>query len=360
MTTKKIAVIAGGGTGGHIYPGLAIAKAIMELEPGMEVHFVGSPQGLETKIVPREGFPLHLIHVGKLNYTGGIFGKIKTLILLPYAILQCASLLWSLKPEVVLGVGGYASGPFVLVAALLGFKTAIWEPNAMPGMTNRWLSRFVDRCYVVFESAKGYLKTKRVDAVGLPVRDAVEKVQGQSTQSNEFRILVFGGSQGARAINNAMKAAVEKGGDWLKDLHLIHQTGSLDFADILKSYSQSKLHVEAHEYLHNMPEMYTWADLIICRAGASTVAEISAVGKPAIFIPLPSAADDHQRKNAEVLVSVGAGKMILQKDLTPDSLIQTIQELRSSESVRKEMAKKALDFYTPKAAHKTAESLLSL
>lgn len=356
---KRVAVIAGGGTGGHIYPGVAIAKALSKIDPDMEVHFVGSPQGLETKIVPREGFKLHLIRVGKLNHSGGLTSKLKTFLMLPYAFLQSASLLWSLKPEVVLGVGGYASGPFVLTASLLGFKTAIWEPNAYPGMTNRWLSRFVDCCYVVFAHAKSHLRSDKTETVGLPVREALEQVVSAPPHA-EFRVLVFGGSQGARAINEAVASAVELNGDWLNNLHLIHQTGPLDYARVKEIYGKSKQHIEVHEYLHNMPEMYAWADVVICRAGASTVAEIAAVGKPALFIPLPTAADNHQQKNAEVLVNGGGGLILLQKDLSPDSFIRAITKLRESPEIRNEMAHKAREFYTPQAALKTAQSLLQL
>lgn len=357
--SKKNVVIAGGGTGGHIYPGIAIARAIKAQHPDYQVHFVGTPTGLENKIVPREGFPLHHIRIGKLNHEGGLKNKIKTILGLPQAFIQSIALLMELKPQAVLGVGGYASGPFVLVASLLGFRTAIWEPNAYPGMTNRWLSRVVGKSFVVFEEAAKFLKSQAISQVGLPIRKEVEALAKKEIPKNaqEFHILVFGGSQGSRGINNAVKEAVLKGGEWLKDTRIVHQTGTYDFENVSKAY-QGVSQVEVHEYLYQMEKSYEWADLIICRAGASTVAEVAACGKPAIFIPLPTAADDHQRKNAESLHGQKAAEMILQKDLTPESLIQKIEELKKNTQIREEMRKNLTKFYKPQAAEKMAELLL--
>lgn len=361
--SKKNVVIAGGGTGGHIYPGIAIARAIKIQHPDYEVHFVGTPTGLENKIVPREGFPLHHINIGKLNHAGDFKSKIKTILGMPRAFVQAIALLMELKPQAVLGVGGYASGPFVLVASLLGFRTAIWEPNAFPGMTNRWLSRVVGKSFVVFEEAAKFLKSEVISQVGLPIRKEVEALANNETAANiakgalEFHILVFGGSQGARSINTAVQEAVLKGGEWLNNVRIIHQTGPADYANVSEAY-KGHSQVETHEYLYQMEKNYAWADLIICRAGASTVAEVSACGKPAIFIPLPSAADDHQRKNAETLLEQKAAVMILQKDLSADFLIQKIESLKNDSQAREEMRKNLAKFYKPQAAEKMAQLLL--
>lgn len=358
--SKKNVVIAGGGTGGHIYPGIAIARAIKAQHPDYEIHFVGTSAGLENKIVPREGFPLHHINIGKLNHAGGFKSKIWTLLGIPRAFVQSIALLMELKPQAVLGVGGYASGPFVLVASLMGFRTAIWEPNAYPGMTNRWLSRVVGKSFVVFEEAAKFLRSQAISQVGLPIRKEVEALARKETSKNtqEFHILVFGGSQGARSINTAVKDAVLKGGEWLQNTLILHQTGTYDFETISKAYQGVK-QVDVQEYLYQMEKSYEWADLIICRAGASTVAEVAACGKPAIFIPLPTAADDHQRKNAESLHVQKAAEMILQKDLTPEFLIHKIEELKKNTQVREEMRKNLAKFYKPQAAEKMAELLLS-
>ena len=362
--SRKNVVIAGGGTGGHIYPGIAIARAIKAQHPDFEIHFVGTPAGLENKIVPREGFPLHHISIGKLNHAGGLKSKITTILGMPRAFIQSIALLMELKPQAVLGVGGYASGPFVLVASLLGFRTAIWEPNAFPGMTNRWLSRVVGKSFVVFEEAARFLKSDAISQVGLPIRKEVEALaqkgssQDVGKDSQEFHILVFGGSQGARSINTAVQEAVLKGGAWLNNTKIIHQTGPVDYANVTESY-KGHPQVEPHEYLYEMEKNYEWADIIICRAGASTVAEVAACRKPAIFIPLPWAADDHQRKNAETLYEQKAATMILQKDLTPDTLIQKIEFLKNDSQAREEMRKNLAKFYKPQAAEKMAELLLA-
>lgn len=358
MSLKNI-IIAGGGTGGHIYPGIAIARAVKAQHEDFQVHFVGTAAGLENKIVPREGFPLHLIQVGKLNHGGGVLSKLKTLFGMPKAFIQSIALLIELKPQAVLGVGGYASGPFVLMASLMGFRTAIWEPNAFPGMTNRWLSRVVRKSFVVFEEAAQFLHSQNISQVGIPIRKEVEALAGTepSASAEEFRILVFGGSQGARPINRTVREAVKKGGAWLQHTRVVHQTGSADFAETAKAY-EGLGHVQAFEYLYDMEKQYAWADLIICRSGASTVAEVAACGKPAIFIPLPTAADDHQRKNAETLANSHAATLILQKDLTPESLIQKIEELKNGSQQRQEMRKNLTKFYKPQAAAKMAELLL--
>lgn len=358
MASRRTIVIAGGGTGGHIYPALAIARAMRAKDPQLEVHFVGTATGLETKIVPRENFPLHLIDVGKLNHGGGLISKLRTVLGIPRALLQSAALLFELKPEVVLGVGGYVSGPFVLAAALFGFRAAIWEPNAKPGLTNRWLSRFVRRSYVVFDEASHELRSREVLPVGLPVRREIEDAAPAPRAEGEFRVLVFGGSQGARAINRAVSEAVRSGATWRQGIVIRHQTGALDFAEIAKAY-EGLSGVEAREYLHDMDAQYAWADLVVCRAGASTVAELAAARKPAILVPLPTAADDHQRKNAESLAAKGAGLVLPQSELSPDKLIAEITALKNDSQRRATMRENLQHFHKPRAAERIADLVLS-
>lgn len=358
---SKTVIIAGGGTGGHIYPAIAIARALRAKDPTIKVHFVGTPAGLETKIIPKEGLPLHLMRIGKLNTAGGWMGKIRTLLGLPRALVQSAALLLELKPDAVLGVGGYASGPFVLVAALMGFRSSIWEPNAKPGLTNRWLSRFVRRSFVVFDEAMKDLKSRQIVPVGLPVRAEVEKVGEtlKKTDEDEFHVLIFGGSQGARAVNHVVREALTSPSmEWRRGVRFIHQTGPLDFAEVSKSY-QGLGGVEAHEYLHDMDQRYAWADLVICRSGASTVAELAAAGKPAILIPLPWAADDHQRKNAESLVEQKAALLIPQSELTAPRLIEEILKLKKDSQGRATMRENLQRFHKPQAAARIADLLLS-
>jgi UDP-N-acetylglucosamine--N-acetylmuramyl-(pentapeptide) pyrophosphoryl-undecaprenol N-acetylglucosamine transferase len=362
---KRSIIIAGGGTGGHIYPGISIARAIQKIDPNIDVRFVGSTQGLEQKIIPREGFELDLLQIGKLNYAGDIFSKIKTILLMPLALLKSVQLLFKYKPEQVLGVGGYASGPFVLMASLLGYSTAIWEPNAHPGLTNRILSKFVKRCFVVFKEAGFFFKNNKIDWVGLPVRPEIE-VAGKSFVDyyekprtfKKFHILVFGGSQGARVLNQVLVKSVQNEEKWLHDCEVIHQTGSMDLKHVLPVYENSVFDVKAHEYLFEMNEYYSWADLIICRAGASTIAELAALGKPAIFIPLPNSADDHQLKNAQAVVEKSAGILIEQKNLTAKSLAEKINEIRSGDKLL-DISKNICQFYKPQSADIIARCLLN-
>ncbi|UOF01039.1 undecaprenyldiphospho-muramoylpentapeptide beta-N-acetylglucosaminyltransferase [Bdellovibrio reynosensis] len=354
--SKKTIVIAGGGTGGHIYPGIAIARAIQKLDPSVEIHFVGTSQGLETKIIPREGFPLHLIESGKLNVRSP-WQKLKTLLKIPWGFWQSIRLLGQLKPLYVIGVGGYASGPFVLAASMIGFNTAIWEPNAMPGMANRLLSRFVDKCFVVFNEAKNYLKSDDILQTGMPVREEIENGQRDETRDSKFHLLSFGGSQGSRVINYCLSDAILRGGEWTQDLSVVHQLGQWDFATVSKKYDNAPCEVHPHEFIFDMPKYYGWADIIVSRGGASTIAEAAAFGIIPIIVPLP-AADDHQQKNAESLVAKNAGRMILQKDLTPDRLISEIQVLRHDQALREQMAQNIKKFYIPQAATTIAKEIL--
>jgi undecaprenyldiphospho-muramoylpentapeptide beta-N-acetylglucosaminyltransferase len=354
--TKKTVVIAGGGTGGHIYPGIAIARALQAADPSIEVEFVGTAHGLEKKIIPREGFKLHLIESGKLNVSSPL-QKLKTLARIPVGLWQSVRLLWQIKPLYVIGVGGYASGPFVLAASIIGFNTAIWEPNAMPGMANRMLSRFVDKCFVVFAEAKKYLKNENIAAIGMPVRAEIENGVHIKHSDENFRVLVFGGSQGSRIINNCMSDAVMAGGEWTRGLSVTHQLGSADYERVSQKYQGAPCPVDAHEFIYDMAKYYQWADIVVCRGGASSLAEAAAFGLIPIVVPLP-AADDHQQKNAESLVARNAGRMILQKDLTPERLINEIQSLRADKALREEMVRNIKSFYIPQAAMTIAKEIL--
>jgi UDP-N-acetylglucosamine--N-acetylmuramyl-(pentapeptide) pyrophosphoryl-undecaprenol N-acetylglucosamine transferase len=348
-------IIAGGGTGGHIYPGVAIARAVEKLYPGVKVHFVGATGGLEEKIVPREGFPLHVVPVGKLHQSVGLFTRLKTVLKLPLAFFAAWKILRSLKPVAVLGVGGFASGPILFVASLFGYRTLIWEPNAYPGLANRLLARRVDESLLVFEEAGRHLHSRRTSMSGLPVRATMLPVP--RTPSAPLRVLVFGGSQGARFINRLMPAALREGDRWMSGIELVHQTGPNDFASVKEAYAGSPFSV--FEYLHDMDQRYAWADLVVCRSGASTVAEICACRKAAVFIPLPTAADDHQRKNAEVLAKADAAMICLQSELTPESFRATLKRFRDDRSLIARFEENVVKFQYPNAAEKIAERLVA-
>lgn len=356
-------MIAGGGTGGHIYPGIAIAKEIQKLDPQVEIHFVGTHGGLEEKIIAKEKYKLHLVSSGQLNLQGHFFKKIKTLFKIPLGFLKSIFLILRYQPIYVLGVGGYASGPFVLMASLLRKKCGIWEANAHPGMANRILSRFVSHCFLVFAEAKNYLAHPAAQVCGMPIRPEIEASAKELSEIEKvwsldpLKILCFGGSQGARAINNAVSDFIMQNPDYKNRIELVHQTGSLDYARIIEKYQQSLIKVDVKEFIYNMPDYYKDADLLICRGGASTLAEASAFGVPPIVIPLPLA-DSHQQKNAEALVEKKSGLMILQKNLDANEIKRNIDFILQNTDVIKQMSRELKKNYISQGAHQIAKEIL--
>ncbi|HVK60199.1 MAG TPA: undecaprenyldiphospho-muramoylpentapeptide beta-N-acetylglucosaminyltransferase [Bdellovibrionales bacterium] len=357
MSNRNV-IIAGGGTGGHIYPGVAIARAVEKSHPDLKVHFVGATGGLEEKIVPREGFPLHLIPIGKLHHSVGLLTRVKTVLKMPFAFLKAVKTLRDLNPVAVLGVGGFASGPILFAASVLGYRSLIWEPNAHPGLANRLLAGRVDECLLVFDEAEKHLHAKKVTKSGLPVRAAMVPVPRDTSSTRPLRVLIFGGSQGARFINNLMPQVFKEGGSWMAGIEVVHQTGPHDFANVKNAYQGAPASFEIHEYLHDMDQRYAWADVVVCRSGASTVAEIGACQKAAIFIPLPTAADDHQRKNAEVLARADAALLFTQSELTPEKLRESLKNFRDDRSRIAKFENNVRQFQFPNAAEKIVERLL--
>lgn len=355
--SHKTIIIAGGGTGGHLYPALAIARALQKIQPNIHIHFVGTAEGLEKKIIPKENFPLHLIQGGKLNFKGQIWQKIKTILRLPWGFVQAAGLLSRYKPIFVLGVGGYASGPFVFLSALLGFPTGIWEPNAHPGLANRWLSKFVDIAFVVFAEAQQFFKAKKCELIGMPLRAEIEQPVGAKEEDSYFHLLCFGGSQGARGINQILCPLLLQETGWQNKMRVVHQIGSTDWSLYNEKYRGQDSWIKPFEFIFDMPKYYAWADLVICRGGASTLAEVAAFGLVPIIIPLP-AADNHQGKNAEALVQAGAAIMIPQAELTVDKLKVEIENLMSQPEKRKMMAENLKKFYKPNSAQEIAKKIL--
>jgi len=332
-------IIAAGGTGGHIYPGIAVAKEIMRRNAESKVLFVGTSRGLETKIVPANGFELSLINSAGLKNVG-LVGKLKGLFILPKSFLEARRIIKTFQPDVVVGAGGYVSGPVLLMASLMRIPTLVMDSNALPGFTNRRLAPFVTKAALTFEEALPYFGEKGI-VTGNPVRQEFFEIAPKQ-RTEKINLLIFGGSQGARAINNAVAdALVLLPHDRLK---IVHQTGESDFEMIRESYNRASWgDSEVRPYISNMGDEIAASDLIICRAGATSCAEIAAAGKAALLIPLPTAADDHQRKNAEALQSAGAARMILQRDLSAENLAQAIMDLINSPekiSVMENAAKK--------------------
>jgi UDP-N-acetylglucosamine--N-acetylmuramyl-(pentapeptide) pyrophosphoryl-undecaprenol N-acetylglucosamine transferase len=321
-------LIAAGGTGGHIYPGIAVAQEIMRRDTESRVRFVGTARGLETRLVQQAGFELSLIDSAGLKNVS-VVARMKGLVILPKSFVSARRVIREFRPDVVVGAGGYVSGPVVLMAALQGRPTLVMESNALPGWTNRVLARFVNRAAVSFEQALPYFRGKGV-VTGNPVRREFFEIPPKRREPGALSLLVFGGSQGARAINEAMVAALPA----LKKslpvaLRIKHQTGAADFEKVNAAYVAAGWngHAEVCSYIDNMMNDFAAADLVICRAGATTTAELIAAGKASIMIPFPYAADDHQRKNAEALQAAGAARMIVQQELSGERLVKEIRDL---------------------------------
>lgn len=351
-------VIAGGGTGGHIYPAVSIAQALRKLNPHVRVSFVGSTTGLEAKVIPPLGFSLDLINVGKLNKSVGLGERIKTMFLMPISLIQCLFILRKIRPHFVLGVGGFASGPFVLIASLFGVPTGIWEPNAYPGLANRILEKFVEKVFVVFPQSAKFFKSKNVIPVGLPVRAQISARPHDTTAFRPFHVLIFGGSQGARAINKVVSEALTKDKKWYDDIEFVHQVGSFDYDWIEKKYAGVSPNIKYFRYLDDMEERYAWSDLVFCRGGISTISELAASQRAAVIIPLPSAADNHQQKNAEPLTRAMAACMILQSEFTPEEFKRTVLDLKANSELRETMEKNIKSFYKPNAADEISQLIL--
>src|SRR5215470_10574892 len=348
-------LIAGGGTGGHVIPALAIAREL-KARYGAEVLFVGTARGMENRLVPQAGFNLALVKIGALKNVS-IATRLRTLFDLPRAIIHSRKIIREFRPDVVIGVGGYASGPAMAAAILGRVPTLAFEPNLIPGFANKIVGRWVSAGAVHFEQTRKYFRNARV--VGVPVRPEFFNVSAQP-QNHPPTLLVFGGSQGAHAINQAVAAAIPEVQRRLPALRVIHQTGERDYNDVQAAYSQAGISAEVSAFIDNMPQAFAQADLLLCRSGASTVAEITAAGKPAIFVPFPRAADDHQRRNAEAIVEAGAGVLIPEVELTPQKLAQTVTELLSNPGRLQEMAAKARTLGHRDAAVEMAEMAFSL
>lgn len=350
-------IIAGGGTGGHIFPGIAIAQEFKRRNPQTRILFVGTAQGLEKKIVPREGFDLQTIEVAALKRVG-FLKRIKSLLMLPKSFLAVRSLIQRVKPDVVIGVGGYVSGPVVLIASLMGIPTLVAEQNALPGFTNRVLSRFVNAAALTFEEARKFFGDK-AEITGNPVRAEFFDISPKQA-GDVIHIFITGGSQGARAINLAVIAALPLLIEEKDGLSITHQTGEYDYDKVRAAYLEIGWKADVTPFIEDMISELTKADLVISRAGATTVAELAAAGKPALMIPFPFAADDHQRKNAEAVERAGAGRMILQAELTPERLAQELLWLARDPQQLARMAAASKELGHPDAAAKVVDLAFSV
>jgi UDP-N-acetylglucosamine--N-acetylmuramyl-(pentapeptide) pyrophosphoryl-undecaprenol N-acetylglucosamine transferase len=342
-------LIAAGGTGGHIYPGIAVAQEILRRDPSSQIRFVGTARGLENRLVPQAGFELSLIESAGLKNVG-LAGQIRGVLLLPKSLLAARRILREFKPGVVVGAGGYVSGPVLLTAWMMGIPTLVMDSNALPGFTNRSLAHFVDGAALTFDAALKYFPRTGV-VTGNPVRMAFFEAKPVPRGDGPFRVLIFGGSQGARGINRAMVAGLPSLAALKERLQLTHQTGEADFAEVSQGYTAAGWDASAvRRYIDDMVAAFANADLIISRAGATTCAEVAAAGKAAIMVPLPTAADDHQRKNAEALVQAGAARRILQAELSGEKLAGEIVSLAGAPETLEAMGAASRKLGRPDAA----------
>jgi UDP-N-acetylglucosamine--N-acetylmuramyl-(pentapeptide) pyrophosphoryl-undecaprenol N-acetylglucosamine transferase len=350
-------VIAGGGTGGHLYPGVAVARELLRRDAATSISFAGTARGLETTIVPREGFPLDLIR------SAGLKGKspmtlLRGLTLVPLGVLDSWRLLSRRRPDVVIGVGGYSSGPVVLSAALRGIPTLVLEQNAVPGLTNRLLARFVRAAAVTFDETRAFFGQKAI-VTGNPVRAEFLDVPPSAT-SVVPRLLVVGGSQGARAINTAVVAAASQLQRRLPGLEIVHQTGPRDLDAVRAGYAAAGVPARVEAFLDPVVTEMRAASLIVCRAGATTLAELAALGRPAVLVPFPAATDDHQRKNAEVLAAAGAAVLIEERALSADAVADAVAGLVGAPAELVRMGRAMQAFSRPDAAARIADCVLGL
>jgi UDP-N-acetylglucosamine--N-acetylmuramyl-(pentapeptide) pyrophosphoryl-undecaprenol N-acetylglucosamine transferase len=340
-------IIAGGGTGGHLFPGIAVAEEFLGRDPANEVLFVGTERGIEARAVPAAGYRLELVSAAGIRGKG-IFSQIRGTIMMLKGFCRSRKLIWSFLPDMVLGVGGYASLPMVLAARGMGVPAFIHEQNAIPGMTNRLLARFVGRVFVTLEESAACFPGKKTLLTGNPLRrqilEQAGKVAGEQRAGDgkgSFRLLVFGGSQGAHAINSSMAAALPLLAPLAGRLEVTHQTGDKEAFEMEAAYQRQGIRATVTPFIHDMAGAYQQADLIICRAGATTIAEVTACGRPSILIPFPHAVDDHQRRNAEALLKKGACFMLLEQDLSGEKLATMIGELIDNRELLKQTARLA-------------------
>ena len=358
---QKRVVIAGGGTGGHLYPGIALAKALMRHDMDIKVSFVGTKRGIESRVLPREGFELKTI------LSAGLLGKKRlsrwvSWVKLPIGTAQSMCFLLNKRPNLVVGVGGYASGPLVLSAWILRIPILIHEQNSFPGLTNKWLGKIADKVAVSFKDSAKFFPRNKVTVTGNMIRDEFCKPREEFPKVSQglFRVLVLGGSQGAHSINVAMVDALKSLESKRGNIHITHQTGESDYEMVKGEYVKSGLSYEVKPFIDDVAEQYRKASLVICRAGATTLAEVTACGKVSVLIPYPHAAHNHQEKNARVLDAANAGELVLDKELSGDRIAQSIIRTMEDPDRLREMEDNSYQLGNRDATEKVRELCMDL
>lgn len=348
-------LLAAGGTGGHVIPALVVARELLARHPDAGVLFVGTAKGAENRLVPQESFPLELVAVSA--WQGQSFAaRLRNALGAPRALWQALQILGRFRPSVVLGVGGYAAGPIMLAAGVAGIPLAVLEPNAFPGMANRWVAPYVARAFLAFPETASYFRPESALFTGIPVRHEFFDIKPKR-HGPAFTVLIFGGSQGARTLNRAAVEALPKLEQCGKDLRIVHQTGQSEYNAVREAYQKFPVPAEVLPYIENMPEIFSRADLVVCRAGANTVAELSAAGKAAILVPFPAAANQHQLRNAEALQKIGAARLILDKELNGATLFSAIEEMRNHPGTMDQMEARIRTMARPDATSLIADEL---
>lgn len=347
-------IIAGGGTGGHLFPGIAIAEEFMKRDRSSQVIFVGTKNGIEKDVLPGEGFTLETIMIEGVKGKN-ILKKIFALLKMPLGIIQSLFILVEYRPDIVIGVGGYASFPAVLSSSLLGIPNIIHEQNRIPGLANKILARIAKKVAVTFKESLNYFSKDKTEITGNPVRKRlINGFKKEVEDDDRFTIFVFGGSQGASSINLSMIESLEFISK-LKEVHIIHQTGGQDFDMVKEGYEKNGVSADVYPFIKDMAECYARSNLVICRSGATAIAELTACGKPSILIPYPFAANNHQEINARVLEEKGAAEVLLDRDVNGKSLADRILAFINDKEKTREMAKKSSRLSRVDAAEKIVD-----
>ncbi|MGO9613184.1 MAG: undecaprenyldiphospho-muramoylpentapeptide beta-N-acetylglucosaminyltransferase [Dissulfurispiraceae bacterium] len=335
-------LIAGGGTGGHLFPGIAVAEEFKERGLSKEIVFVGTEHGIEAKVVPWEGYTIKFLRAEGL-VGRSLLRKIRASVIFLLSISDSLKILKSFRPHIVIGVGGYASVGMVLSAYLKGLPTLILEQNSVPGLANRFLGKFADAVAVTYQESISFFPRHKTYLTGNPIRKRMTRKDRDLAyscfplQRERFTVFAFGGSGGARSINQSVEEALTYLRDLKRNMQFLHQTGEKDYEKVTNTYRRLGFHGIVAPFIHQMAAAYSIADIVICRAGATTLAEIAAMGKPAILIPYPHAASNHQEHNARKLADMGAAKIILDRELNGKILADLIRELYMDKKLRGEM-----------------------
>jgi UDP-N-acetylglucosamine--N-acetylmuramyl-(pentapeptide) pyrophosphoryl-undecaprenol N-acetylglucosamine transferase len=349
-------IFAGGGTGGHLFPGLAVAQEFLRREGAAQILFVGTEQGIEVRVLPKEGFKLETLNVKGMKGRG-LRGVLDALYGVPASVSRCLAIIQRFHPDCIVGLGGYASAPMLIAGKWKGVRCAIMEQNLRPGFTNKILARWVDRVFTAYMESAAYFPGARVVESGNPVR--WQKLP-EVVRREKFSLLVFGGSAGARRINYAVVDALRLLRDLAPALFITHQTGQLDYAAIKEAYASLPFEAEVTPFIEQMDRAYAEADLVLCRAGATTVAELTAFGKAAILVPYPYAIYDHQRANAEALERRGAAEMILDREINGEILAAKLRDSMSDRRRLDQIAAAARAMGRPRAAAKIVDECYAM